>query len=231
MQPDLRRAARACDGFGMSLPRAAFSLPEILVALAILAVLITLGLGAGRRSLAGAERADSLARLRGVGQAILLHTGEHNQQLPGPLWPGQVMEYDPQREGRIVRDLAPYLGVESRDRPYLVDRMIPKPYRRHSTAGPLEQVRVYVMNSSVILDGQTNAPFGSLTATPPIEPLRINQLENLAENERWMASETDQLHPDVSGAPWKAHTPPQPVHGNFRAAVHFDGSATLQPIP
>jgi prepilin-type N-terminal cleavage/methylation domain-containing protein len=215
----------------MLLPRAAFSLLELLVALGILAMLVTLGIGAGRRSLSGAESADSVARLRSVGQAILLHAGEHNQQLPGPLWPGQVMEYDPQREGRIVRDLAPYLGVEPRDTPYLVDRMIPRAYRHNPTTGPREQLRVYVMNSSVVINGQTNAPFGSLTASPTIDPLRINRLDDLPENEQWMASETDHLHPDVSGAPWKANTPAKPVHGRFRASVNFDGSATLQPVP
>jgi hypothetical protein len=46
-----------------------------------------------------------------------------------------------------------------------------------------------------------------------------------------MMSETDQQHPSVSGAPWKANTPPKPVHDGFRASVNFDGSASLEKVP
>lgn len=206
----------------------AFSLLEMLVALAIVAVLLVLSIGASRQTLAGAERADSLARLRSMGQAILSYTGEHDHQLPGPLWPGQVMFYDPIETGRLVVQLAPYLDVEQRDTPYLVDRLIPKAYRRNATAGAMKDVRVYVMNTS--LDGQTNLPFGSLTTDPPIEPMRLAALDHLPEVERWMVSETDQLHPRISGKSWKVNTPPLPVHEGFRASVNFDGSAQVVPV-
>ncbi len=221
----------ACEESPMFRHRStAFSLIEMLVALAIVAVLLVLGIGASRQTLAGAERVDSLARLRSVGQAILSYAGEHDHQLPGPLWPGQVMFYDPIETGRLVVRLAPYLDVEQRETPYLVDRMIPKAYRRNATASALKDVRVYVMNSEILLDGQTNRPFGSLTASPPLEPMRLAALDRLPENERWMVSETDQLHSSVSGAPWKASTPPLPVHEGFRASVNFDGSAQVVPV-
>lgn len=226
MRRDLRGAPGACEVSGMFSRRpAAFSLIEILVVLAIVAVLLVLGVGASRQTLAGAERADSLARLRSVGQAVLLSAGENDHQLPGPLWPGQVLLYDPIETGRLVVRLAPYLGVDQRDTPYLVDRLIPKAYRRNTTAGAMQDVRVYVMNTD--LDGQTNQPFGSLTANPPIEPMKLAALDRLPENERWMVSEADQLHPSVSGRSWKVNTPPLPVHEGFRAAVNFDGSAQM----
>lgn len=212
----------------MTSRRTGFSLIELLVALSIVAVLVTLGIGASRQALAAAKKADSLARLRTVGLAALTYAGEHNAQLPGPLWPGQVMLYDADREGRIVRDLAPYLEVQHRDTPYVVDRMIPKAFLPNPTSAPLADLRVYVMNSSIILDGQTNMPFGSLTVTPTVEPMRLGRLEKLPDSERWMISETDQLHPDVSGAPWKANTPPKPIHDGYRASVNFDGSANLE---
>lgn len=208
----------------------AFSLMELLVVMAIIAGLVTIGLAAGAKVLSEAEKTDSLSRLRTVGQAILLYAGEHDQQLPGPLWPGQVMLYDPAREGRIVRDLAPYLDIEQKDTTYLVDRMIPKAYRRNPTAGSISDMRVYVMNSSIVQNGQTNSPFGSLTVSPAIDPMRLPKLENLPAGERWMVSETDQLHPDIPGAPWKANTPPAPVHDGYRAMVNFDGSAGFERV-
>ena len=210
--------------------RRAFSLMELLVVLAIVGVLVALGLGAGAKSFSQAEKTDSLARLRTVGQAILLYAGEHDQQLPGPLWPGQVMLYDAAREGRIVRDLATYLGVEHKETPYLVQKMIPRAYLRNTTSGTMEDVRVYVMNSVIIQEGQTNRPFGSLTVSPVVESMRLPRLDSLPQDERWMISETDQSHPDVVGAPWRANTPPKPAHDGFRAVLNFDGSANLEQV-
>lgn len=211
--------------------RSAFSLVELLVALGAVAALVLVGISAGRQALAGARSSDSVVRLRTLGLAVLTHAGEHNQRLPGPLWPGQIMLYDAAREGRLVNELAGYLGVSHRDTPYVVARMIPKAYQANPTPGSLANLRVYVMNTSVVLAGQTNQPFGSLTASPGVDPMRLVELENLPASERWMISETDQLHPAVRDAPWKDHTPTRPVHGAFRAAVDFDGSARLEKIP
>ncbi len=208
-------------------PRA-FSLLELLVVIWIIAILAVLAVGVGSRAIASANQADSLARLRTVGQAILLHAADHNSVLPGPLWPGQVMLYDPAREGRMVRDLSSYLGVENRDAPYLVNRMIPKAYLRNTTAGAMQDVRIYVLNSVIVQDGQTNRPFGALTTTPSIAPMPIVSLSDLPADERWMISETDRQHPDVINAPWKANTPERPVHGQFRVSLNFDGSAGLE---
>jgi type II secretory pathway pseudopilin PulG len=209
----------------------AFSLIELLAALTIVAVLVILGIGAGRQTLAGAQRSDSLARLRTFGQAVLTYAGEHDSQLPGPLWPGQVLLYDAAETGRAVVRLAPYLEVEHRDSPYLVDRLLPKAFSRNGTTGALDDLRVYVMNSSIVHDGQTNRPFGSLTVGPAVEPMRLGRLPTAPDGERWMMSETDRRHPDVAGAPWKASTPPEPLHDGFRASVNFDGSAALQKVP
>jgi prepilin-type N-terminal cleavage/methylation domain-containing protein len=212
----------------------AFSIVELLVVMAIVGVLAALGLAAVSKVLADANRADSTARLKAVGQAIFAYAGEHDQLLPGPLWPGQVMEYDASRDGRIVRDLAPYLAIEHRDAPYLVQRMIPQAYRRNPTSGRMADVRVYVMNASIILEGQTLTPFGTLITAPTgetvktAEPLRLNRLDRLPANDRWMLSETDQKHPSVAVAPWRASTPALPVHDGFRAVLNFDGSASLE---
>ncbi len=212
----------------------AFSLLELLVVIAIVGLLAALGLGAWSKALADANRADSIARLKTIGQAIFSYVGEHDQLLPGPLWPGQVLLYDPVEKGRLVVSLAPYLGVEQRDTPYLVDRMIPKAYRRNPTAGRMNDLRIYVMNASIVLEGNTHRPFGALLTTSngdtvkSADPLRINRLDKLPDNERWMLSETDQKHPSVAAAPWKASTPPLPVHDNLRAVLNFDGSAQLE---
>lgn len=209
----------------------AFSLIEILAAVAIVSTLAVLAVGAVSGLRSQADRADALTRLRTLGQAIHRHVGDHDGALPGPLWPGQVLEYDPQRDGRLVRELADYLGIERRETSYVVESMIPRAVRRNPPAGALRDLRVYVMNAELTVDDETHRPFGSLTVTPPVSPMKLAALPSLPPEERWMVSEADQLHPAVAGASWKAHTAPAPVHGTVRAALRFDGSAGWEKAP
>lgn len=205
----------------------AFSIVELVVVLGLAALLAVLGIGAGSRALATADRMDATARLKSLGEAVFHYAAENDQRLPGPLWPGQVLLYDAQREGRLVRELADYLDIETRATPYVVDRLFPRAYRRAMPPGSPGDARVYVMNSGLNVDGQVRAPFGSLTTTPVVAPMRLGQLPSLPSGERWMISEADQSHPDVAGAPWKAHTPSRPLHEGRRISVGFDGAVSL----
>lgn len=206
----------------------AFTLVELLVVVAIIGILTALGFSASERVFREANKAESISRLRSLGQAVVTYSSEHDQRLPGPLWPGQVMFYEAGEDGRLVCALASYLEVKESSVPYLVDSMIPRAYRQKMPAGRPEDARVYVMNSSIVFQGQTNAPFGSLTGSSPQPPMRRPQLESLPADERWMISEADQQQPDVMKAPWKGNTPELPLHDGKRAVLAFDGSAALE---
>lgn len=208
----------------------AFTMVELLVAMAVVATLVALGMGAFTRSLSTARQADSVARLRTLGQAIFLFAGDNDQRLPGPLWPGQVMLYDATKDGRIVRELASYLGIKEKSAPYLVTQMIPMAYRGILPGVRMEDKRIYVMNSSIEINGQTKSPFGSLTTSPVIPPMQMSQMRDLPEADRWMVSEADQMQPYVATAPWKTSTPPVPVHQGRRAVLKFDGSVELKRV-
>jgi len=208
--------------------RRAFSLLELLVTLVLISILAVLGFQAGSRVLSRADQADSLACLRNLGQAMLLYGGDHQQSLPGPLWPGQMLLYDANREGRLVREVAPYLEVEPRDLPYLVTRLIPRAYRRAVPAEKLPSTRIYVMNTAIEVQGEERAPFGDLRTDPQTPTMRQSQLRNLSAEDRWMMSEADQKHPDVSTAPWRNNTPREPVHQGRRAVMDFDGAIRLE---
>jgi prepilin-type N-terminal cleavage/methylation domain-containing protein len=210
--------------------RTAFTLIEMLVVVAILGSLAVLGLSAGSRALREANKADSLARIRTMGQAILLHAADHDQTLPGPLWPGQVMEYDPTRDGRLVRDVAAYLDLPQGSERYVATQMIPKAFRRSAPGIALKDLRVYVMNEFLVNDGQTNLPFGSLTAGPPIPSMRLGSFTIPSEAEHWMIRESDQLLADLADKSWRTSTPPRPVHGNTRLALGFDGAARVERV-
>jgi len=202
---------------------------ELLVVVAITGVLTVLLAAAWPRGIAEANRADSSSRLRALGQAIFLYTGDHEGKLPGPLWPGQVLLYDPARDGRIVRDLAAYLDIEQRANAYVVDKMFPRAYRENMPPGSPGDARVYVVNPGWIdSDGQTIAPFGSTTSTPTIGAMKIAQLNAIPETNGWMIAEADQQQAYVSTAPWKANTPARPLHDGYRATVRFDGSVNFE---
>lgn len=208
------------------------SLVEVLVVLGIVVVLAALVVPMALRSQRAAERADSSARLRTMSQAILLYATDHEQSLPGPLWPGQVMLYDPQREGRLVRDLADYLLVERKDSPYLAEQMIPKAYRRVLRGANMDDARIYVMNSGIDIEGGGKLePFGVLTGPEVLPPLKLPQVQSLPAADDWMIAEADQQHPAVASAVWKANTPALPVHGNARAQARFDGSVAWGQYP
>jgi len=211
------------------LPPRAFTLLELLIVVAIIGILAVIGLAAGARALRVAKKTDAVARLRELGQAAYLYAGDNDGKLPGPLWPGQVLLYDPARDGRMVRDLASYLGVEPRTNSYVVDRLFPKAYRDQMPPGDPGDARVYVVNPGWVDEtGKTNLPFGSLTDTPTAEPMKMAGVANVAGTNNWMISEADQLQPYVASAPWKASTPAQPLHDGYRAVMRFDGSVDFE---
>lgn len=204
--------------------------------LGIVAALAGLVLPTVLRSQRAADRADSTSRLRTMSQAILLYATDNTQTLPGPLWPGQVMYFDPARDGRLVRDLADYLSLERRTAPYLVSQMIPVSYRRAMRGTKLEDARIYVMNSTVTRNGEVLDPFATGSLTKPAAglspiPLKLTNVAGLTGDGNWMIAEADQKLPAVASAAWRASTPAAPVHGNARAVARFDGSAAWQSVP
>ncbi len=212
----------------MKTTRRGFTLIELLVTISIIAVLAVLGLAALFRSQRSAEQADSTAHLRTMAQAVISYAGEHDGRLPGPLWPGQVMLYDPSREGRLVREVGEYLSFEKRPSAYLVESLIPKAYRRAMKGTNLGDARIYVMNTAVEVNGTTVNPFGNLPTDPALPSLKLVTVASLPEEERWMMKEADQQVPEVAGAAWRANTPATPVHGRMRAAARFDGSVNWE---
>ena len=187
----------------------------------IVAILAAFLFPAVSRQLTKADQAKASGLMREIGQAMRLYAAEHNGYLPGPLWPGQVMEFDPAREGRLVRELAPYLGIEQRDQPYVVDRFFTNSFRRATQGIAPKDARLYVMNMN--LGGEGINPWGSLAATPASAPLKITSLPSNLATRSWAMTEADQEQEDVASAPWRTSTSVGPVHGDGRLYLFFDG--------
>ena len=202
----------------------AFTIVELLVVIAVIAVLAGLALTALPGLQQRADRADALAKTRTMGQAVLHYVPDHSGKLP-PLFPGQVLEYEPGRGGRIVTECADYLGIGRREEKHLVATLMPRAYVRQKVPADPSQMRVWVMNGTVTNNGTTTNPFGRVTTQgqPPTANMPLAALPGIGP--QWMISTADQAHPNVAGAPWRANAPPEPPLGNVRAVFRFDGSA------
>lgn len=204
----------------------AFSLIELLVTIAIIGLLAVLAATALPSLTKRAERADALAKIRTMGTAILQYAPDHAGLLP-PLFPGQVLEYEQGRGGRIVTECASYLGLPSVPAKYLAVQLLPRAYANLAAPADQKALRVYVMNTAVTNRGTAINPFGRVT-NPGQPPTGSAPLAALAGAEAtWMMGTADQTQPAVSAAPWKANTPKEPPLGDARAVFRFDGSAAL----
>lgn len=199
--------------------RAGFTLVELLVTIAILAVLAGLALTAMGSARAAGDRSKAIVNMRAIGSAIGLYAADRESLLPGPLWPGQVPELDPNRAGRLVRELAPYLGIETPTKPELIELFMPPAYRKVTASAALSTSRTFVMNMAVASGNSTINPWGSLAANDGSRPMRLGSIPATA----WGFSDADRQHPRVAGASWAANTPAEPVHKK-RLAWFFNGS-------
>lgn len=209
--------------------RKGFTLVELLVAIAIIAILAGLAMSALPGVRHRAESADALAKIRTMGAAVLNYPADHNGRLPS-LWPGQVLEYQEGRGGRIVTECADYLGIASEKGNHLVTPLMPRAYARLAEPADKTALRVYVMNTAVTNNGNVIKPFGSMTTAgnPPTGNTTMTALA--AAGGLWMMSTADQLQENVAAAPWKNNAPAQPPLRTKRAVFRFDGGCELSEV-
>lgn len=206
--------------------RGAFTLVELLVAIAVIAVLAAMVAGIAPDLSNRADGADALGKIRQMGAAVLHYPAEHNGVLP-PLFPGQVLEYEEGRGGRIVTECAAYLGIENTEGRYLVMHLMPRAYARLAEPKEKNAMRVFVMNTAVTNNGVVINPFGRVTSPgkPPTGNAPFAAIAGTGPV--WMMSTADQQQPNVGSAPWRNNTPKTPPLGDKRAVFRFDGAGEL----
>jgi len=205
----------------ISVPSSGFTLIELLVTITIIAILIGLAASGASAVRQNAMRTEAASNMRMIGIALTSFTTDHDGFLPGPLWPGQVPQLDPGREGRLVRELAPYLGIQNPTEPELIEVFIPPAYRSRVSESALESSRTFVMNMAVLNSSATalENPWGSSVPSVGGLPGKLMRFSGMD----WALSDADQLHPRVSSAPWSGNTPDEIIHGDKRLALFFDG--------
>lgn len=205
--------------------RIGFSLIELVSVVAILAILAAVIFPAVSGASQKADRAETISRMRSLGVAINLYSADHDGMMVGPLWPGQVTEYDNNRAGRLVRTLAPYLDIQDRTPPYVVTKFLPRAAIRALPGVAPKDIRPFVMNHKVPVQGAELSPWGNLAAVPPTLPLRAALFAGSRKS--WALSEAYRTHPAVAGASWRANTPPTPLFGPKPLGLFFDGSVAF----
>lgn len=191
--------------------------------IAIIAVVAGLSFSAFTAVRKSADKATAAAQMRQIGSAIVQFSADHNQYLPGPIWPGQKAYFDPadpDNETRLVAKLAPYLGIPE-DETQIVEVFMPPAYRREYE-GDLTTARTYVMNMSVLVNEEIVNVWGSAVPSAPDHLKRPMTLVAIPDD-AWLMSDADQENPRVANAPWVDNTPPEPIHGRKRAALFFGG--------
>ena len=200
--------------------RGAFTLVELLVVLAVIGILAALSLGALSKLGASSDRSKAISNMRQIGTGITLFVTDNDGKLPGPLWPGQLAQFDPTRSGRLVRELAPYLGIPTPTAPKVETLFVPPAYRKAVSASFLDSARTYVLNMRVRDADQILIPWGNLASGNATQPLRLNAIPPQARG----FSDADAQNPRVVGASWAGNTPPKLIHTPKRLAWFFNGS-------
>ncbi len=90
--------------------RAAFTLVELLAAVAVIGVLTALSIPAWQRMSDRMDIARCLSDLRQIGLGIQSYSGEHNMMLPGPLRISQKGTYTITGTDHLLHHIAIYLG-------------------------------------------------------------------------------------------------------------------------
>ena len=211
---------------------AGFTLLELLVVLAIIAILTAVllpALGQARRQ---ADSVQCVAQLGKIGTAIAAYAGEHDGLLPGPLTMPQGAAYDERTPGSLARLLENYLGPSgpaSAGGPHQ-SALFQCPAA--TRAAPGHAPPSYLVNMLPV-PGYGQSAWGD--AALQQQPLRQAALANFAEDtkdghplnlaETWAIKDADQAYfaeINEPGAKSAAGLLPVPAHGDHRNALFHD---------
>lgn len=211
---------------------AAFTMVELLVVVAIIAVLASLLFSLASRMRMKASSAISTSNLRQIGAAIAHYASDNNTTLPGPILTDNHTKYQNNAvSGQLGYYLKEYLATvpqPGNPQPRMFysptfDYPAAKTNAKDPKSKPQPTYVVYAKQTDAITDvtffpmGNHN-PNSSGDRTPPMTTLQLSARET--RGKPWI-TETDQIIRPSSAA---TGAPKEPPHGNFRNTLMFDYS-------
>jgi prepilin-type N-terminal cleavage/methylation domain-containing protein/prepilin-type processing-associated H-X9-DG protein len=222
--------------------RRAFTLAELLLVIAIIAILAALLLPVLSQAKEKAWRTQCVNNFKQLALAIQLYAEDHADQLPGPVWQGFYENYDNQDFKRLPFYIATYMGLPA-PAPTPQDAVLARcpSAERHWTAAapgtplmaqrmPLSYIASVVVTN--INSGIVTRPFGYPDAwVPPFNntneaPKLVHQIYNPALS--WALTDADQQNA-VNLASYYSFLPKTPAHGNVRNQLFFDWHVAAVP--
>ncbi len=203
-----------------------FTLVELLIVIAIVAVLALVAFGFGRKAIKKANGMKDMATMRGIWNMIPNYASDNNGILPGPLNTGQKAVWGEASTGRISFYLAEQLRYEDPSRD---DVLQPLVFSWQKTQAQLKAPCFY-MPETVVRDNGTQdviRPWGYPTAkgSDRFPQSLASVISRIDPARQWAISDLDQLHPGAKGAGWIKDVPEEMSHGDHRIAIFFDGHA------
>ncbi len=211
----------------------AFSLLELLVGIAILAVLLLLGSGVVSRATQSLDKMRCTSNLQQVSKAIHLYTVENNGVLPGPLQGRQRVYTTPYHHGKrpgvgsnrqvcLIDRIAPYIGLRipsgNAYTPYVSDLFV-CPAGRKQMAGKIEPESAKYYSTTV---DPVVQPFGYYSSRGERPPLSLRNIPKPAEVMAMADHDSVlQFDPDI---------PLTPSHHNSRNVLYLDGHVEALPL-
>jgi prepilin-type N-terminal cleavage/methylation domain-containing protein len=219
-----------------------FSLMELLISIAIVALLAALILPTTAKMRQAALSAGCVSNLHTLGNAILLYASDHDNTLPGPMFPsfGETYGQATATNGYLSDYLWPYLEL-------------PVPLPANNWLGHARQPFVcpayyqkfgstsvgrngsYTTQTSLFRDGvetKHSGPFGliSTTVNPPVKLSTISAAD--MQNKNFFALSDLDSAPDAQGRTLGGSTlVKSPIHGTYRNQLFFDMHVERVPFP